>query len=105
MHKERIVAQIDETGHCRTFCNDFMPYNLFLEEEDGIDSLVNNVTNFNYWRASRMLTLDRKYAKELLNNIGVIQVVTDRDRAKIALSYCCVSLTDVFENGKRGYRF
>lgn len=94
MHKDKIAAQIDETGHCRITCRDFMPYNLFLEEENDIDSLVNNVTNFNYWCASRMLTLDRKYAKEILNSIDVMQAVTDR--AKIALSYRCVSLTDVF---------
>lgn len=61
-----------------------------------IDSLVNNITTFHYWCASRVLTLDRKYAKEILNSIGMPQAVTDRDRAKIALSYRCVSLTDVF---------
>lgn len=59
-----------------------MPYNLFFEESDEIDSLVNNVTNFNYWCASRMLTLNRKYAKEILNSIGAMQAVTDKDRAK-----------------------
>ncbi len=96
MHKDQIVAQLDETGHCRIVCERFMPYNLFLESADDIDTLVNNVTNFNYWCASRILTLDRKYAKEILNSIGVAQAVTDRDRAKIALSYRCVSLTDVF---------
>lgn len=96
MHKDRIAAKIDETGHCRIFCKKFMPFNLYLEEWDDIDTLVNNVINFNYWCASRMLTLDRKYAKEILNSIGVMQAVTDRDRAKIALSYRCVSLTDVF---------
>lgn len=92
MHKDKIAATIDETGHCSLICPDFMPYNLFLEEKDDVDSLVNNVTNFNYWCASRMLTLDRKYAKEMLNSIGMMQAVTDRDRAKIALSYRCVSL-------------
>lgn len=96
MHKDKIVARIDDTGHCRIFHKNFMPYNLFFEESDEIDSLVNNVTNFNYWCASRMLTLDRKYAKEILNSIGAMQAVTDKDRAKIALSYRCVSLTDVF---------
>ena len=96
MHKDRIAATIDETGHCRLICPDFMPYNLFLEEKEDIDSLVNNVTNFNYWCSSRILTLDRKYAKEILNSIGVMQAVTDKDRAKIALSCRCVSLTDVF---------
>lgn len=61
-----------------------------------IDSLVNNITTFHYWCASRVLTLDRKYAKEILNSIGMPQAVTDRDRAKVALSYRCASLTDVF---------
>lgn len=52
-----------------------------LEETYGdIDILVDNVTNFYYWCASRVLTLDRKYAKEILNSIGASQAVTDRDR-------------------------
>lgn len=96
MHRDKIVASVDETGHCRISDADFMPYSLFLEEQEDIDSLVNNVTNFHYWCASRILTLDRKYAKAILGSIGVMQAVTDRDRAKIALSYHCVSLTDVF---------
>ena len=57
---------------------------------------MNNVMNFNHWCASRVLSLDRKYAKELLNSIGASQAVTDKDRANISLSYHCVSLTDVF---------
>lgn len=96
MHMDRKVAKIDETGHCKIYFKSFMPYNLYLEEEDDIDTLVNNITNFNYWCASRVLTLDRTYAKEILNSIGMSQAVTDRERAKIALSYRCASLTDVF---------
>lgn len=96
MHTNRRVADIDDTGHCRIYSESFLPYNLYLEEQDDIDSLVNNITNFYYWCATRVLTLDRKYAKEILNSIGVPQAVTDRDRAKIALSYRCTSLTDVF---------
>ena len=38
----------------------------------------------------------RKYAKEILNSIGAKQTVTDRDRARIAISYHCLSLMDVF---------
>lgn len=48
------------------------------------------------------MSLDRKYAKEILNSIGAAQAVTDRDRADISLSYHCVSLTDVFWVKKRG---
>ena len=96
MHKNRRVAKIDMSGRCKIYYKSFMPYNLYLEEEEDIDTLVNNITNFYYWCATRVLTLDRKYAKEILNSIGMQQAVTDRDRAKIALSYRCASLTDVF---------
>ncbi len=102
MHKDRRVARIDEAGHCRIFFRSFMPYNLYLEESEEMDSLVNNITNFNFWCATRVLTLDRKYAKEILNSIGVAQAVTDRQRAKIALSYRCTSLTDVFWVREKG---
>ncbi len=102
MNQERKVARIDEMGRCKIYYKSFMPYNLYLEEEEDIDSLVNNITNFNYWCATRVLTLDRKYAKEILNSIGMLQAVTDRERAKIALSYRCASLTDVFWVKKKG---
>lgn len=96
MHGERITAKIDTQGHCRILDKQFMPYNLYLEEDkNDIDTLVNNVTNFYYWCAARVLTLDRQFAKEILNSIGASQAVTDRDRAMIALSYRCVSLTDI----------
>ena len=96
MHKDRKVSTVNETGHCRIYYPALLPYNLYLEEEEDIDTLVNNITNFYYWCATRVLTLDRTYAKEILNSIGVKQAVTDRDRAKIALSCRCASLTDVF---------
>lgn len=96
MHKDRKVARIDGTGHCRIYYKSFMPYHLYLEEQDDIDTLVNNITNFYYWCATRVLTLDRKYAKEILNSIGMLQAVTDKDRARIALTYRCASITDVF---------
>ena len=96
MHMDRRVAKISDSGQCKIYYNSFMPYNLYLEESDDIDTLVNNITNFNYWCATRVLTLDRKYAKEILNSIGMLQAVTDKERARIALSYRCASLTDVF---------
>ena len=97
MHGERRVVRIDTQGHCRIYDGQFMPYNLYLEENaDDVDTLVNNVTNFYYWCASRVLTLDRQYAKEILNSIGASQAVTDRDRAEVALSYRCVSLIDIY---------
>lgn len=97
MHGERKVAQIDTAGCCQIFERSFLPYNLYLEDTDTeIDTLVNNITNFYFWCASRVLTLDRIYAKEILNSIGATQAATDRDRAGIALAYHCLTLTDIF---------
>lgn len=103
MHMERVVARVLTNGKVEILDEQFLPYDLYLEydEEDDIDILMNNLDNFYHWCASRVLSLDRKYAKELLNSIGVAQAVTDRDRANIALSYHCVSLTDVYWVRKR----
>lgn len=104
MHMERLVASVSEVGKAELYDEAFMPYDLYLEEAEvnDIDTMINNLNNFYHWCASRVLSLDRKYAKELLNSIGVAQAVTDRDRADISLSYHCVSLTDVYWVRKRG---
>lgn len=104
MHMEKVVARISSNGKVEIVQEKFMPYDLYLEEDDenDIDILVNNLINFNHWCASRVLSLDRKYAKEILNSIGVMQAVTDKDRANISLSYHCVSLTDVYWVRKEG---
>ena len=73
-----------------------MPYNLCFETGEDIDSCVNNLSNFYYWCASRMIAPGRKHAKEILNAIGSIQVYTDRERAAIAISYRALSLMDVY---------
>ena len=96
MHKDRKVAAIREDGTCTIYAPSFMPYNLYLEEAGDLDARLNNLNNYYYWCSSRVLTLDRKYAKEILNSIGAKQAVTDRDRAMIAISYHGLSLTDVY---------
>ena len=98
MHKDRRVASVREDGSCTIYIQRFMPYNLYLEtaEANDLDTRLNNRENFYHWCASRVLTLDRKYAKEILNSIGAKQAVTDRERAKIAISYHGLSLTDVY---------
>lgn len=96
MHKDRRVATIHKNGRCTIYFPSFMPYNLYLEKESDLDTRLNNLNNFYYWCSSRLLTLDRKYAKEIMNSIGALQAVTDKDRAMIAISYHCLSLTDVF---------
>ena len=105
MHMEKAVARISSTGEAEVLNRKFMPYDLYLEEEEleyDIDIRMNNLNNFYHWCASRVLSLDRKYAKEILNSIGAVQAVTDRERADISLSYHCVSLTDVFWVRKHG---
>lgn len=96
MHKERVVATISSRGEARVFDRKFLPYDLWLEEENDFDNCLNNINVFNHWCASRVLSLDRKYAKEIYNSLGFAQATTDKDRAKVSLSYHCVSLSDVF---------
>lgn len=105
MHMDRLVASVSSSGAAKIFNRKFMPYDLYLEEEGAevdIDTRINNLDNFYHWCASRVLSLDRKYAKEIFNSIGAAQAVTDRERAHISLSYHCVSLTDVFWVRKQG---
>lgn len=98
MHKERRVASIREDGTATVYYPSFMPYNLWLEkaEPTDFDTKLSNLGNFYYWCASRVLTLDRKYAKEIMNSIGAAQASTDKERALIAISYHALSLTDVY---------
>ena len=98
MHMEKVVAKVSTSGDVRIYQEQFMPYDLYLEEIEmpDIDVQINNLDNFYHWCASRVLSLDRIYAKEILNSIGVAQAVTDKERAKISMSYHCVSLTDVY---------
>ena len=104
MHGEKIVADIGTNGVCTVLDRAFLPFSIYLEdtaENDDLDIRMDNFTNFYYWCATRVLTLDRVYAKEILNSIGALQAQTDRDRAKIALSYHCLSL--IFSgSGKKG---
>lgn len=93
LHGEKLVASITLQGDCEIYETRFMPCNLYLEQTEELDGRVDNVTNFYYWCATRVLTLDRKYAKEILNSLGMGQAVTDRERARVALSYHCLSLT------------
>lgn len=104
MHLDRRVATVRSDGTCSIFAPSFMPYNLYLEQAGSgdVDTRVNNLNNFYYWCASRVLTPDRKYAKEILNSIGAKQATTDKERAGISLAYHCVALTDVY--WVKGYR-
>lgn len=96
MHGSVTVAEITTRGEAVIRNEQLFPYDLYLEEEHDFDVQINNLENFYHWCSSRVLSLDRKHAKEILNSIGMAQAVTDRDRAAISLSYHCVSLTDIY---------
>ncbi len=98
MHLDRHVATLRGDGSCTVYAPQFMPYNLYLERAEGneLSTRLNNLNNFYYWCATRLLTLDRKYAKEILNSLGMKQAVTDQERAEIAITYHALCLTDVF---------
>lgn len=96
MHLEKTVAAVSTLGQVKIFNQQFLPYDIYLEESNEFDDRINNLTNFYHWCASRVLSLDRTYAKEIMNSLGVSQALTDQDRAQIALSYHCVSLNDVY---------
>lgn len=73
-----------------------LPLDLYVEENDDIDTRINNLNNLYHWCASRVLSLDRKYAKEILNSCRLTQAKTDKDRAMISLKYKCLSLQDSY---------
>lgn len=102
MHRDNAVATISDRGVVRIRDAALLPYDLYLEEGDDFDTCFNNAAEFQHWCASRMLSLDRIHAKAILNAIGASQSPTDRDRAQIALSCRCVSLTDVHWVRQRG---
>ena len=98
MHGNQKVASVCRNGICNIYMEEMLPYNLYLEQvaEEDIDGRIQNLDNFYHWCASRILTLDREFAKEILNSIGATQSATDKERAQIALSYHCLSLMDIF---------
>ena len=46
MHMEKCVAQVSTVGECKIHLEDFMPYDLVLEESDDLDDRNNKVTKF-----------------------------------------------------------
>ncbi len=95
MGGDELLCDIDrDTGEVREL--HALPYGLFLERGDDFDTRLNNRLNFEHWCASRVLSLDREYAKEILNAAAFSQGATDRERAETALQYRCLSLQDFY---------
>ena len=96
MHMEKLVATVSTRGKAKIYNAQFMPYDMYLEESSDFDSLENNLENFYYWCTSRMFPLNRTYADEIMQGLGITVSLTNKERAQLAISYNCVSLNDVY---------
>ena len=97
MFKNIEVAIVNRrTGVVNIKANQYMPYSLYLEELDDIDTRVQNINNFDFWCADRLLSIKREYYKEIVNACGFTQATTDRQRAEVAIECRCLSLQDQY---------
>lgn len=97
MYQEQEVCNINrKTGEVKIYDAAKLPFGICLEESDDLDDRVNNRANFEHWCATRVLTLDRAYAKEILNQYGLRQAISDADRADISIATKGLSLNDSY---------
>ena len=59
MHMDNVVATVSTLGQTKIFNEQFLPYDIYLEESNDFDELLNNLANFYHWCASRVLSSDR----------------------------------------------
>jgi len=95
MRKNQVVCNICRDNGCVEIISK-LPFGLWLVESSTFDDRINNRSNFDNWCANRMLTLDRAFAKEILNYFGLQQAKTDRERADIVISMKALSLNDCY---------
>ena len=95
MYKNQCLCEFNEKNGQVKICGQ-LPYDLYLEESDEFDDRINNLNNIYHWGASRVLSLDRRYAKEILNSCCLSQATTDKDKFNVALKYNALSLRDCF---------
>lgn len=86
------------------------PFDIYLEESDDFSDRLNNIQNFNSWCSERMLSLDRKYAKEICNCLGIPQPFSDKEicfaRAKYVDIWCMnhdIEFSDVIYQHKQRF--
>lgn len=96
--KQDTVAAIlnDKNGVCESIHEMSMPVDLYLEQGEDFDTCMNNLQNFFSWCSDRLLSLDRMYAKAILNACGLTQSNNIRSRAYAALQYHALTLTDFY---------
>ena len=96
MHKDKKVLQFDFYGNINILNKKFLPYGLYLEEKKDIEAITNNSLNIINWLARRVITIDRKYSKEIYNYLNIAQNSDDRTKAEFSILYHSLSLTDVY---------
>ena len=98
MAKNIPVCRFDlDTGEFLILAESFMPYNLHLTAECGsLQEKIANINAIHHWCADRVLSLDRCYAKQILNELGLPQSQNDSVKAKISLACRSISLQDCF---------
>lgn len=96
MNGDRLVATIDQSGRMKIDYPSFMPFDLELAVSDEFNTLVQNVHNFYHWCSSRFIDFERQHAAAMLNSATLTHGTTDKARAQNALTYHCLSMTDVY---------
>lgn len=74
----------------------YLPYSLYLRQSDELDARVQNIANFDFWCAERLMSIRREYYKEIVNACGFTQATTDKQRAEVAIKCRCLSLQDQY---------
>ena len=95
MFADQVLCTYDDRGEVLDM-GAHIPFGMYLELGTDIDTLNNNRENFRYWTANRIIHMDRKFAKEIMNFYGFSQRMDDRTRSQIALFTRCLSLTDCY---------
>ena len=96
MHKDRKVVFFDFGGNVKILNKKFLPYGLYIEEKNDVETCTNNSLNITNWLARRVITIDRKYSKEIYNFLNIAQNSDDRTKAEFSISYHSLSLADVY---------
>ena len=96
MHKDRKVILFDFNGNIKILSKRFLPYGLYVEDKNDVETCTNNSLNIMNWLARRVITIDRKYSKEIYNFLNIAQNSDDRTKAEFSISYHSLSLTDVY---------
>lgn len=98
MSKDILILEIDlGTGEANIENEELVPLGMHIERNPhSIREFIRNRDSFNSWCASRVLTLDRKYAKKIYNALGFSQRLQESEKAALARSYRCLSLQDCY---------